>query len=69
MIKMKLNILLAERGISQSQLAKATNIRQATIHAYCSHYYKYIAKEHLNTLCNYFNCEITDLIEYVKDKS
>lgn len=66
MIKMKLNVLMAEHEITQKDLSKVTGIRQGTISAYCGNYYKHIVKEHLDILCDYFNCEIQDLIQYRK---
>lgn len=65
MIKMRLHILIAEAEITQKDLAKATGIRQGTISAYCGNYFKHIVKEHLDILCNYFNCSPQDLIIYI----
>lgn len=67
MVEMKLHMLLAKHRITQKELAQATGIRQATISAYASESYKHIVKDHIDTLCKYFDCDITDLIEYTKD--
>lgn len=69
MIKMKLHLLLAERKLTQQELSKATGIRQATISNYYNETYKHIVKEHLDILCNFFNCDISDLIENINNKS
>ena len=66
---MKLHLLLAEYRLTQQELSYATGIRQSTISNYCNDSYKHIVKEHINVLCDYFNCDIQDLIEYIKDKS
>lgn len=69
MVKIRLRILLAEHQISQKELAEATGIRQATISAYCSGVCKHIVKKHIDIICTFFNCEVSDFIEYTKDNS
>lgn len=68
MVRMKLHLLLAERKMTQQELSYATKIRQSTLSNYVNENYKHIVKEHIDILCSFFNCEITDLIEYIKDK-
>jgi putative transcriptional regulator len=67
MIKMKLHILMAERRITQNKLSELTGIRQPTISAYYNDTFKTIPREHLNAFCNFFHCNVADLIEYVPD--
>ena len=57
-------MLMAERRITQAKLSEDTGIRQPTISAYCNETYKHIVKEHIEILCKYFDCELTDLIMY-----
>jgi putative transcriptional regulator len=66
MVKMKLHILLEKHRLSQRTLAQETGIGYATINGYTSNTFKHIVRSHVDILCNYFNCEITDLIEYSK---
>lgn len=68
MVRMKLHLLLAERKMTQQELAFATNIRQSTISNYINENYKHIVKEHIEIFCTYFDCEVSDLIEYIKEK-
>lgn len=68
-MKMKLHMLLAESRMTQKELSEATGIRQATISAYVSGNYKHIVKEHIDILCDFFNCDLTDLIELDKKDS
>jgi putative transcriptional regulator len=68
MVRMKLDLLLTKHRLSQRELALHTGIRFATINKYTNNSYKYISNEHIDILCTFFNCEITDLIEYIKDK-
>lgn len=67
MVRMKLHLLLAERKMTQQELSYVTGIRQNTISNYCNENYKHVVKEHIQTLCTYFDCEISDLIEFIKD--
>jgi putative transcriptional regulator len=67
MVKMKLHMLLAEHGITQKQLSTATGIRQGTISSYASNNFKHLVRNHINILCTYFNCDVSDLIQFKKD--
>jgi len=67
MIKMKLHIKLAERRLTQKELSKTLNIRLGTVSAYCNDTFKVISKEHLDKMCNFFNCTPNDLIQYIPD--
>ena len=64
---MKLHIKMKEINITQKELSTQTGIRQATISDYANNKNIMFVKNHLDILCNYFNCEIQDLIEYKKD--
>lgn len=64
---MRLHMLMAEKRITQKELSDATGIRQPTISAYCNETYKHIVKEHIELLCNYFECDLSDLIKYNKN--
>ncbi|MDU6274080.1 MAG: helix-turn-helix transcriptional regulator [Peptostreptococcaceae bacterium] len=67
MIKFKLHIKLAEHRMKQIELAELTNIRPATISAYCNDTNKHIVKEHLDMFCKIFKCSVSDLIEFEED--
>lgn len=67
MVEMRLHILMAEKRITQSKLSEETGIRQPTISSYCNETYKHIVKDHIEILCKYFDCKITDLIKYTRD--
>lgn len=66
MIVMKLHIRMAEKRITQKKLSELTGIRQATISTYCNDTAKHLVKEHLDIFCKFFDCELSDLIEYKK---
>jgi putative transcriptional regulator len=64
---MKLSKFIAESGLTQEQLSKITGIRQASISGYVSNNFKHIVKEHLDAFCDYFECEVQDLVEHIKE--
>lgn len=64
MIKMKLHIKLAEYRLTQTEFAKKIGIRQPAVSAYCNDNFKTISKEHLDKMCQFFNCTPNDLIEF-----
>lgn len=66
MIKCRLKVLLAEHDMTQKDLGEATGIRKPTISDMCNNKSKHIPIETLNTLCEYFNCNIEDIYRYEK---
>jgi putative transcriptional regulator len=64
---MKLSKIIAESGLTQEQLSKITGIRQASISGYVSNNFKHIVKDHLDALCDFFDCEVDDLVEHIKE--
>lgn len=68
MIKIYLSRILEEKQMSQAELARQTGIRPSTI----SNIYNEVAErlniEYLDRICEYLDCSITDLIEYIPDK-
>jgi len=68
MIRIKLSELLGKHKMTQKALADLTNIRPATISKMYYEESKRIDVRHLNNLCKVFDCEISELLEYVPDK-
>ncbi|NFS11572.1 helix-turn-helix transcriptional regulator [Clostridium botulinum] len=68
MIILNLRVLMAKKKINMQQLSEETGIRRATISAYYNETYRHLVKEHLNIFCRYFNCNISDLIEFINDE-
>ena len=67
MIKIKLSDLLGKHKMTQKALAEATNIRPATVSKMYYEEVKGIDIKHLNNICKTFNCEISELLEYIPD--
>lgn len=68
MIKIKLSDLLGKHKMTQKALADLTHIRPATISKMYYEETKRVDISQLNSICSAFNCEISDLIEYIPDK-
>lgn len=68
MIKIKLSAILGERRISQADLARKTGIRPSTICDIYNEMCDRINLEHLDRICEYLNCDISDLLEYRPNK-
>lgn len=69
MIKIKLSDLLGKHKMSQKSLAIAAQIRPATVSKMYYEETKRLDISQLNRICSVFNCEISDLLEYIPDKS
>ena len=67
MIRIKLSDLLGKHKMTQAALSRATNIRPATISKMYYEESKRLDISQLNHICQVFNCEISDLLEYVPD--
>ena len=67
MIKIKLSDLLGKHKMTQKALAEEANIRPATISKMYYEESLRIDIRHLDNICKAFDCEISDLLEYIPD--
>lgn len=67
MIRIKLSDLLGKHKMTQKALADLTHIRPATISKMYYEESKRIDIKQLNNMCKVFNCEISELLEYIPD--
>ena len=67
MIKFKVKVVLAQRGMTQKELAERTGIRPPTISAICVGSVKHLPVEALDKICAVLECQPADLMEYVKE--
>lgn len=68
MIKFKLSNLLGEHKMTQKVLADITHIRPATVSKMYYEEIKRIDIKQLDSLCKAFDCEISELLEYIPDE-
>lgn len=68
MIKIKLSNLLGEHKMTQKALADITKIRPATISKMYYEEIKRIDVKQLDNICKAFDCEISELLEFIPDK-
>lgn len=68
MIKIKLSDLLGKHKMTQKALADATKIRPATISKMYYEETKRIDINQINSICKVFDCEVSELLEYIPDK-
>ena len=69
MVRIKLSDLLGKHKMNQKTLSKLTNIRPATISKMYYEEVKRIDVKHIDSICKAFDCEISDLFEYIPDVS
>lgn len=69
MIRIKLSDLLGKNKMNQKTLSILTGIRPATISKMYYEETKRIDIKQLNSICQAFQCEISELLEYVPDKT
>ena len=66
-LHMKINDLLEKKGVSENQICKELEIPRSNFNRYCRDEFQRIDANYICKLCEYFDCEIQELIEYVKD--
>lgn len=67
MIKIKLSDMLGKHKMTQKTLAELTGIRPATISKMYYEEIKRIEISQIDSLCKVFECEVSDLFEYIPD--
>ena len=66
MVKLKLDRYLSERGISRYELAKRTEVKFQTIDRYYKNHVVRYDSYILDRICAALDCDLSDIIEYVK---
>ena len=69
MIKILLSTRLGERRMTQAQLARKTGIRPNTIGELYNELAERVSLEHLDLICEALDCDLSDLIIRVSEKS
>ena len=66
-IHMRIVELLTERGISKNQICKDLDIPRGNFNRYCRDEFQRIDANLVVKLCDYFHCDIGDLLVLVED--
>ena len=69
MIKFKVKVMLAMRGMTQKELAEQTGIRPPTVSAICTGAVKHFPIDAMDKICQVLDCQPADLMEYEPDDS
>ena len=64
-IKIKLDELIKEKGISKNKLSHRAEMQRTQIHQYCSNEITRLDTAVLARLCATLNCRLEDLLEYI----
>lgn len=67
MIKFKVKVKLAEKEMTQKQLAERTGIRPPTISAICLGTVKHLPVDALDKICTILECQPADIMEYIPE--
>lgn len=68
-IHIKLDELLQKSGISKNKLSHRAEMQRTQINNYCNNKISRLDIDVLARICQVFNCEISDLLEYVPPKN
>ena len=66
-IKFKVKVMLAMRGMTQKELAERTGIRPPTVSAICVGSVKHLPVDALEKICDVLDCQPADLMEFVRE--
>lgn len=64
-IRIKLDELLKESGLSKNMLSHRAEMQRTQIHNYCKNEITRLDIDVFGRLCTVLNCEISDLLEFV----
>lgn len=65
-VHMRINELLSERKISKNRICKDLDLPRGNFNRYCRDEFKRIDANLMLKLCDYFKCDIPDLIEIIE---
>ena len=68
MVKLTIDKYLNKRGITRYELAKRTEIKFQTIDRYYKNRVVRYDTSILDRICNALQCDISDIIEHIKDE-
>lgn len=66
-IKIKLDELIKDAGISKNKLSHLAEMQRSQINSYCKNDISRLDVDVLARICSVFGCKIQDLLEYVPE--
>jgi len=66
-LHMRITELLEENNISKNTLCKELDIPRSNLNRYCRDDFQRIDANLVCKLCEFFQCEVGDLIKYIKE--
>lgn len=65
-LHLRINEMLSKEKISKNRICKDLNLPRGNFNRYCRDDFQRIDANLILKLCDYFNCEIYELIEVIK---
>lgn len=62
----KIDQVLEEKNISKNKFEKEANLQKTQVNSYCNNRVKRIDLLNLEKICSVLDCEIEDIMEYVR---
>lgn len=66
-IRIKLDDLLKESGLSKNKLSHRAEMQRTQINNYCNNKISRVDMDVLARICTVFGCKIEDLLEFIPD--
>ena len=67
-LELRIEELLKERDISKNTICKELDIPRSNFNRYCRNEFQRLDANLICKLCDYFDCEVGELICYVKEQ-
>ena len=67
-IRIKLDELIKERGISKNKLSHYAELQRSQVNQYCSNQITRLDTAVLARICSTLNCRIKDLLEFIPER-
>lgn len=68
-VHMKIMELLEENGVSKTRICKDLDLPRSNFNRYCRDEFQRIDTNLILKLCEYFSCDIKDLLEIKEDEN
>lgn len=66
-VKIRLGTLLTERGISKNKICKYCDMQRTQLNRYVNNEMDRVDLAILARLCDYLDCDVSDILEYKKE--